>query len=309
MVVYDIKEAMEVESNPAVAAREPAVATIHPTFANPSAEVALVSIEGTIFQIYALTLRETSGFFRDTLSLPQPAIEPSSSASVITLQLSEKSDTIEELLRVITAKEFPELDTWASLESFTAAAEKYDMPGPLSLARRLIMAPPFISDPIRVYAVACHHGWTKQASLAATATLSVDIANPSLTSSFAGIGWKELLKLFQLRQVRQERMCAFLNDNARFLPDISHCSSCHRPRDSKSWQLLKARIMTGMTKDASGEAITTGAFLEWPEARAVKDARCLCGLAYYEFSLTCSTILLGISQLPQTIQEVGINFI
>lgn len=42
------------------------------------------------------------------------------------------------------------------------AAEKYDMPGPMSIMRLLVMTPPLLDQPFRLYTVACRYGWEEE---------------------------------------------------------------------------------------------------------------------------------------------------
>ncbi|KDQ53634.1 hypothetical protein JAAARDRAFT_39316 [Jaapia argillacea MUCL 33604] len=68
------------------------------------------------------------------------------------------------------------------IEPIVYAAEKYDMPGPLSIVCALSMAPHFLSDPLRLYSMACRYTWSEEARSASTLSLSLPISTPPNTS-------------------------------------------------------------------------------------------------------------------------------
>ena len=64
----------------------------------------------------------------------------SSSANQI-IHLDESADTVEALLRMISGVPIPSLTSYDAIEPILYAAEKYDMPGPLSIIRMVLMTP------------------------------------------------------------------------------------------------------------------------------------------------------------------------
>jgi hypothetical protein len=271
-------------------------------FASPDADIVLSTADGQTFRTYALILRETSGFFRGTLSHPQSPI--TSPGVVMTLHLDEKADTISALLSVITGKEFPDLDSFETIEPFVEAADKYEMPGPKSLVRRLITTYPFMNDPLRVYAIACRYGWEKEASLASRHSLAYDITDPSVTPSFRGMDWNHLLRLFHLHRARREGLQRDMEDSEKYPTPGLKCE-CGKDMDVSSWRSLKLRITSELSKNPLGSVITSGAFTDWPEAIAVRDAECTCGDPLFNFGSLVADLQTGVESLPKSIDEVS----
>ncbi|KAF8507436.1 hypothetical protein JB92DRAFT_2735299 [Gautieria morchelliformis] len=98
--------------------------------------VTLVSRDKVLFCVNACVLRAASSVFETTLSLPQPKASP---RDPVIENLDEDATTIEGLLRIITGRQFPPLDTIEVIEPLALAAEKWQMPGPLSILRVLLV--------------------------------------------------------------------------------------------------------------------------------------------------------------------------
>jgi hypothetical protein len=82
--------------------------------------VTLVSRDKVLFRISACVLRASSCVFDTILSLPQPKASP---REPVIDNLDEDATTIDGLLRMITGREIPPLDTLESIEAFALAAE------------------------------------------------------------------------------------------------------------------------------------------------------------------------------------------
>src|SRR5882724_8177272 len=107
-------------------------------------------------------IQVTSGLFSTTLSLPQPPGTCPTEAAID--NLDEEAQTIERLLRMITWKECPRLDTLEAIKPLLLAADKWAMPGPCSI---LLQNPSFASDqPLRLYWLGCHMRWDEVTKLA-----------------------------------------------------------------------------------------------------------------------------------------------
>lgn len=74
------------------------------------------------------------------------------------------TDTLELLLRMVSGLPLLPVDNYDVIDKILYAAEKYDMPGPMSIIRLLIMTPPLLDQPFRLYTVACRYGWEEEAS-------------------------------------------------------------------------------------------------------------------------------------------------
>jgi len=178
-----------------------------------------VSSDGIRFKVNANALRSASQVFRTTLSLPQPG-EPSPEA--VMENLGEEGSTIAGILSIITSQELPSLKTIDELEPLLWAADKWDMPGPLSLFRLLLIRDPsFARDhPIRLYKIGAQMEWKDLVSLAVRRSSYDDIFNkPDLIPVFHELGTHRLLPLVKLHNDLHRQFRTIL-DNA-FIPETT----------------------------------------------------------------------------------------
>ena len=152
----------------------PGKETQHPQFSN--GDVVLVSKDGVIFNVHRVILTSASTWFNTLFTLPQPRDVVAREL----LRLDEDSITLNALLQVICGLGLPAIQDIDSAEMLLTAAEKYDMIGPISFVRKIIMLPPVISSsPLRVYSLACQWNWEEEARQASTSTLSLDLCSAS----------------------------------------------------------------------------------------------------------------------------------
>ncbi|KAI0812543.1 hypothetical protein BC629DRAFT_1280729 [Irpex lacteus] len=279
----------------------------HPSFDSPEADVVLQSHDGVLFRIHSYTLKTTSGWFKSMFSLPQSGGEASSSnatSSPATLYLDEDSAVLEALLRCICGLPIPPLDSYDTIEPFLYAAEKYDMPGPLSIVRALVMTPTMLEDPLRLFVMACRYGWSDVAQLAATKTLTLNIFDPSLRPTLKKLTTLPLLSLIDLHRGRRDSLNVSLNE-APFVGDHgpSTCSHCGSPVDYHTWRELRHTIVMEMDKRPLGDTICEANLLEWPQARNCWEAKCpACSRVLYDKKETLIAIRSCIDRLPTTIE-------
>lgn len=91
-----------------------------------------------------------------------------------------------------------------AIDKILFAAEKYDMPGPMSIVRLLVMTPPLLDQPFRLYTVACRYGWDEEARFASTQTLTHHLHDPQVRPLLQRLSMDALLKLFELHHTRRE---------------------------------------------------------------------------------------------------------
>jgi hypothetical protein len=146
----------------------------HP-FNHPNADVILRSSDDkpVDFFVFKLLLTLASPFFELLLSLPQPLKDTEHDIPVI--RMAEDKDTLKLLLRFclpISMVESPRLSTLHELQMVLKAAMKLEMEGIQRYVRKELVEPRFIeSQPLRVFAIACHYGWSAEAKTAARYTL------------------------------------------------------------------------------------------------------------------------------------------
>jgi hypothetical protein len=104
----------------------------HPLFSNVDGDTILGAKGGSVlFRVHSYTLKTTSGWFRTMFSLPQAS--QSTEADVIFLD--EEAVVLEALLRMICGQPILQLESIDMVDSVLFAAEKYDMPGPMSIGQ------------------------------------------------------------------------------------------------------------------------------------------------------------------------------
>ena len=140
----------------------------------------LVSREGIRFRVHRIFLTTGSTFFKNLLSLPQSR---SSDLSNTTIEpLDERAETIAGLLAMLSGKKLPSITTFPTIERLLYTAEKWDMPGPLSVLKELLWRPEFSSNPIALYVLACRMGWGDVAERASNLSLGIDLTTPEACS-------------------------------------------------------------------------------------------------------------------------------
>lgn len=253
----------------------------HPEFTDPSADVALIASDGTIFQVHSFVLCNSSEFFQGVLTLPQPPSTPRD--AVKTIPMEENAPVVEALLRAITSKKVLPLETVELLKSFIRAADKYDMPSLLSAAHSMVRGNFFIRDPVGVYAIACRQGWRNEAVQASSQTLSLNITNPEVTRHFAGMDGQDVARLLNLHWRRRDAILDRLN---RLSKDYTFaCWNCGNTSYGDVWIRLRCRIVGEMFSDSSAGFIASRGYSLWPESAAMRNFACGCKEGFQRCSL------------------------
>lgn len=281
----------------------------HDLFASPDGDIVLGSKDGVLFRVHSHTLKTTSGWFRAMYSLPQraPDARPELKASDAVpdvVYVDEDSGTLEGLLRMVCGLCIPKLDSYDVIEPILHAAEKYDMPGPMSIIRALLSTPSLMSDPLRLYAVTCRYGWQDEAMMASRATLTLNLHSPEHRNTLQKLGTDALLSLFSLHRTRREALRKRLDDPP-FVNDSgdTSCSNCGSLVDYHTWRELKYVIIMEMDARPLGDTVYNAGLLEWSAARACWEAKCIsCDRVLYDKTLTMRVIRECIEQLPTTIE-------
>ncbi|OCH91528.1 hypothetical protein OBBRIDRAFT_523500 [Obba rivulosa] len=147
-----------------------------PPFDKSTADIILVTFDNVAFRVHSQLLSLASGFFEDMLSLPQPALDSESNMGVGDAQplyddlplitLSERSGTLETLLRFLYPVPDPTLVQVEELDAILEAALKYDMVEAVGRLRERLRG--FVDKaPLEVYCIACDHGFEEEACAAA----------------------------------------------------------------------------------------------------------------------------------------------
>jgi len=278
----------------------------HPLFSSPDGDVVLGSKDGVFFRVHSFVLKMASGWFRAMFTLPQ---KPPGPDPLDPIYVGEDASVLEGLLRMICGLPIPKLDTYEAIEPILDAAEKYDMPGPLSVIRALVMTPALLGDPLRLYAIACRYGWHEEARAASQCTLVLDLHAPQHRPMLQKLRTDALLNLLELHHGRREALRCRLNDPP-FVNDQGDatCSHCGNPVDYHTWRELKYAIILEMDVRPLGDTICGSGLLDWPAARACWAAKCMtCDRVLYDKKETLRVIRECIDQLPATVDSIDID--
>jgi hypothetical protein len=291
----------------------------HPLFSFES-DVVLCSRDGILFRVPSTTLKMTSSWFRAMFTLPQSTstsaspptrnsgLNPPTDSEVIALD--EDARTLEPLLRMVCGLEIAALDTWDAVEPVLYAAEKYDMPGPASIVRALLRTPTFSDAPLRLYAAACHFGWTDDARAASTRSLVLDLHAPAHRAALLRLRTADLLALFELHHTRRAQFRArlaeppFLTDAQLSSDAAPRCSRCRDPISYAEWRELKHAMLYELERRPEGDTVLTG-LEHWALAQACWAARCkksICASPVYDKALSSKAIKDVLDSLPNAIE-------
>jgi hypothetical protein len=197
---------------------ELAVATIdtrnfHPLFSSPDAEIVLASKGATLYyRLHSYTLKNASRFFQTMFTLPQ---KDHDSLTNGVIYLDEDETTLDAIFRMISGLPLSPIDSYDLIESMLDAIEKYDMPGPLSIIRIMVMTPSLLHQPFRLYPIASRFGWDAEAQHASSQTLSYNLYDPEHRPALSKLSTDALLRLFELHHSRREGYCQFFHSQLR----------------------------------------------------------------------------------------------
>ncbi|KIM45094.1 hypothetical protein M413DRAFT_330030 [Hebeloma cylindrosporum] len=291
---------MQLESDPPISRPSPLSSLkFHSDFSSPDANVVLAAKDAKLyFRVHSHTLKTTSGFFRTMYSLPQSAMTHSD-----IIYLDEDAEVLQHLLYIVCGLPFPEIATHDLLESLLFAAEKYDMPGPMSIMKMYLLTPSTLGDPLRLYSIARRYDWQNEAKILSTRTLSLNIHDPVHRPSLRTLSTDALLDLFALHRSRREALRKCLDGPPFVSGDPSRCMQCENSINYSTWRELKHRIIMEMDERPLGDTILDKGLCEWPEAVACWRAACTneaCKRLLYDRSETVRVIRECIEGLADT---------
>ncbi|KZT06897.1 uncharacterized protein LAESUDRAFT_141611 [Laetiporus sulphureus 93-53] len=270
----------------------------HPSFCSADSDVVLCSKDNVLFRVHSLTLKTTSGWFNTMFSLPR---ESDGFSDV--LHLDEDADVLTGLLKMVSGMELPEMGSLDVVESILLAAEKYDMPGPVSIIRSTIAHHLTDANALRIYRLACSRFWKKEAQLASSYTLTLDLCSPAAMAEVSRMDGPAIAKLFLLHRRRRDALKDALDDPAYFSAnDFPICDACERHLDHVQWISLKYAWLS-RSEEAPFGRTTSVAQLHAPEVLAVVAATCpSCQKQMYMPAVTLRNLQRVVESLPQSIE-------
>ncbi|OCB91212.1 hypothetical protein A7U60_g1559 [Sanghuangporus baumii] len=208
-------------------------------FSPPDADVVLQTSDEVRFGVYRRILVESSPFFRDMFSLPQarpptrsstsgeePELGCSSSAPVV--DVSEPSEVLDALLRLVYPGQDPDVKTLDEVSVLLEAAMKYDMTRAIATLRRILVSPSFVeNEPVRAYSIACRHDLESEAQIASSYTLGINVLdNPPLEDLKYMTAWS-YHRLLTLHRHRADAALRLLDSANTEEIKCMQCNSAH----------------------------------------------------------------------------------
>ncbi|TFK48409.1 hypothetical protein OE88DRAFT_1664193 [Heliocybe sulcata] len=249
---------------------------------DPTADVILRSTDGADFRAHKLMLSIASPLFRDMFSVggasnSMPArhdMQPPDDRVVPMTE--ERAEVVEKLLRLCYPVKGPRWENAAELHPVLMAAIKYQLEGVVETLRRELVAPRFLeSEPLRVFAIACHAKFTNDARVAARHALSHPILLEEAPTELSSITAFSLYRFLQFRDKCSKAAAELTTDSSDsscmgWVPDCD-CDwvwfKCQkhswRPRSVrfdeyvvKWWRTYLSSARAALTQNPSGSSAT-----------------------------------------------------
>jgi hypothetical protein len=185
-------------------------------FNHAKADVILRSSDNVDFRVFKLFLSLASPVFGDMFSMLQGPEGDELKNGLPVVQMTEGRKTLEMLLLIcypMSAVDPPDLKTLDEVNLVLEVATKYDMERVVKKAREWLVATRFLDvDPVRVFAVACHHRLREEAKLAAAATTSMPLVNRPYGAELELITGGQLDQLLQYHENSAKEVQKILTD-------------------------------------------------------------------------------------------------
>ncbi|KAF7975064.1 hypothetical protein HWV62_16132 [Athelia sp. TMB] len=246
-------------------------AQYHPLFSSPDGDVILGAKGGNLlFRTHSFTLKTASGWFRTMFSLPQNCAPVTSDI----IYMDEESSVLEAILRMVCGLPVVLPTTYDMVDALLYAAEKYDMPGPVSIIRMSVMTPSLLNQPLRLYAVACRYGWEEEAKFASGETLVLNLYSEECRPSLQSLSTTALLDLLTLHRDRREVLRKRLDEPPFVGGGNAVCVACGWSICYQTWRELKYKIILEMDVRPLGDTVLNTGLAEWHEAKRCWSAKC-----------------------------------
>jgi hypothetical protein len=218
--------------------------------------------------------------------------------------MAEPAKVVERLLIMASGRELPMLDDFGFVEDLLRAAEKYEMPGAISVLRLALMAPKFLeTHPVRIYGIACQWGWLEEARIAATKTLGIDLLGHSAIKDLGVVESPHLTPLLLLHRHRRDILREGLDSHTSFYANNlpGRCLDCQREIAHVAWMHLKHVWSNAIEQHP--EDILSGAVLQGPWLHELLGAVCQhCQRKLYDAEGTISKLRQLLERLPTTVK-------
>jgi hypothetical protein len=234
------------------------------------------------------------------MTLPSPGKDQDADDVIV---LDEKSKVLGTLLRMIGGLAFVRWESADEVEEILAAAEKYDMPGPIATIQVNLTTAVFLEQPLRLYAIAARYGLEEAAKVASKGTLSLSIYDEEHTTILERVPTGYVLRLFRLHRKRKDEFQKLITSNKTL--GVTTCVLCGldtRLGALKGITFFARSIVSKIDLIPAGNELLDGLWKTWPEAseKACFVRNCSHPVSYYHDTITKS-ITNYIKLLPCTI--------
>jgi len=242
----------------------------HPSYSASDADIVLSSSDNVLFGVHSIILKHASGVFNDMLSMARDVTEKSSDP----IYLSEDGVILKALLDIsYPCPGLPDDSPLDFLHELALVARKYDMPGAMNCIRRhmFLLTPEPGPSSLDRYGIACEFGWEREAKLASTGTLSVDLRTEESLKRLRKMDCPSVLQLQDFRRSRRDLLDSCLkNDNKMADWSVIHptpgrfgffgpfCPGYRLMFQSTPWLLFRHLIGQEMEKCCRGDFLSRG---------------------------------------------------
>lgn len=265
---------------------------------NSDADIVLLCNDGVELPVYRRILSEASPFFNDMFTLPQCHSTEPPTAPVI--EVSETSEVIETLMKLVYPGLDPQLDTLDDISRTLIPAVKYDMIRAVETLRRLLLSPKFVqSEPVRVYAIACRHDLEHEARVASKFTLSITVLDSALSDDLKHITAWSYHRLLDLHRRRSQAAVRVLDTAELDEVRCVQCSTAHYGSlcPPRWWTTFSQRAREELRVRPTSDVVFSMSFL----AESAKNGCQRCALSVFESHAFLERLKMRIDDLPSTV--------
>jgi len=195
------------------------------------------------------------------------------------------------------------LRSFDTIEPLLHFCDKYGMTGPISIIQAAITCPELISDPLRLYKLACRYSWKPEMQLSARLALKFDFTHSDVISRLNGIDFADFARLLGLVRRRRDMFESRLNSHEDFngsSPTYA-CRICATVVHDPTWRILRMMLIREFERCPSGDTIRSEEFLLWPETVVCMSAT-HCSRALYHSESTRKHIIELLDALPTQLE-------
>lgn len=184
------------------------------------------STEFRDFHTHKAILSSASTVFHDMFSVPQPPQPADGDTNLPIVQVTESAEVFETFLQFIYPIEPPTINSPQNVYNLLQLASKYLTSGVHARLRQALVSPSFLrSDPVWVYAIACHMDLGEETKLAITHTYQIDLVQDVSHSLLQSMTTEMYNRLLRSHATRRQQLITALNQT-KSPPSVAGKCSC-----------------------------------------------------------------------------------